>query len=218
MKARSDNKGFTIVELMIATVVFSMVLLLLSLAIVQVGRMFYKGTAINRTQDTARKVTDDIVQAIQFGPSSMSGPVSGAPRLVGTAPNQFTAQSLCIGGIRYSFVDDRSLGGNSAYQAKHVLWKDRTSDPTCPPLDLSRDYDPASSSDGEEMLGENMRAALIDVTPPSDGIWGISVTISYGDQPDLFETGSSFSKCIGTNAGGQFCAVSTISTNAVKRL
>jgi prepilin-type N-terminal cleavage/methylation domain-containing protein len=220
MKTGSNNKGFTIVELMIATVVFAMVLLLCSLAIVQVGKMFYKGTTINRTQDTARRVADDVSQAIQFGVSTLSAPVGGTPRTVGTAPNSYTVNSWCLGEVRYSFVTDRSLGSNPVFQSRHVLWKDRTEDPACTPLNLTqaRPIDDLDlSQDGEEMVGSNMRIPVFDLTPPSNGVWSILIRVAYGDEADLFE-GTDFERCIGSNAGGQFCAVSTISTNAVKRL
>ena len=71
---KSDNKltnqtGFTIVELMIATVIFSMVLLVCSYAIIHAGRMYYKGMIMSKTQDTARKIIDSASDAIKYDKS-----------------------------------------------------------------------------------------------------------------------------------------------------
>lgn len=211
-RAESRDGGFTIIELMISTAVFSVVLLLCAMAIVQVGQMFYKGVTINRTQDTARRTVDDIVQAIQFGVVSGSFYQTSAPVLI----NGVTVNTLCLGEVRYSYVTDRSLGSSSS-QAKHVLWRDRISGSgTCTPQDLTLT---TPSAGGQEMVGDNMRVPILSVTAPTspNTIWNVSVTIAYGDNSDIF-TDSTYTKCVGSNVGGQFCAVSAINTNVVKRL
>lgn len=216
---RAQAGGFTIVELMIATGVFSVILMLCATGIIQVGRMFYKGTITDRTQDTARLVVDDISQSIQFGvsatnfwqTSSMSYAYDNDSVLV---------KSLCLGSVRYSYTTDRSLGSNTATQSPHVLWKDRiASNSACTPLDITKSSPPNSSSDGIEMLGDNMRLTSNFSVPytTSTGLWNITVTVSYGDN-DVFIDGSNYTQCIGSNNGGQFCASSTINTQVVKRL
>src|SRR5437667_5654433 len=60
------TSGFTIIELMIATVIFSVVLLLITAGIMQVARVYYKGVTEANTQSTARSIVDTISQAIQF--------------------------------------------------------------------------------------------------------------------------------------------------------
>lgn len=207
------NKGFTIVEMLIATAVFSMVLLLCAVAIVRIGQIFYKGVTINRTQDSARRVIDDIVQAIQFGVVSNNFYQTSGPTVI----NGVNVRSLCLGDVRYSYVTDRSLGSGSA-QARHVMWKDRIGGVSaCTPQDLTL---ATPSSGGQEMLGDNMRLPTLTVTQPavSGNTWSISIVVSYGDTADLFVGGSNFGQCVGDNTSGQFCAVSAISTNVVKRL
>lgn len=214
------QRGFTIVELMISTAVFSMVLLLCSVAIVQVGKTFFKGVTVNRTQDTARKVTDDIVQAIQFG-------AAGLPRTNSASytygSGSITVNALCIGDTRYNYVTDRSLGSNTTGQSPHVLWKDRVSaSSACSVIALVNWISKIPSAGGEEMLGDNMRLPVMGPPTQSGNTWKVAVTVAYGDASDLFTKNSdgspNYSQCISTNAGGQFCAVSAISTNVVKRL
>ncbi len=216
MRLLKDKKGFTIIELMISTAVFSVVLLLCAMAIVQVGRMFYKGVTINKTQDTSRKVADDVIQAIQFGANSSSFKQSSSTTFT-TSPGSPTVYVLCLGDVRYSFIADRSLGNNSNTQTRHILWKDlykNTPPATCIPLDLTV---ATPSVGGEELVGSNMRVPVLNATLGANNIWSVNVTVAYGDTADLF-TSATFDRCIGSNAGGQFCAVSAINSNVVKRL
>lgn len=212
MNKQGKDKGFTIIELMISTAVFSVILLLCAMAIVQTGQMFYKGVTINRTQDTARRVIDDLGQAVQFGAVSGSFLQTSGPVVI----NGVNVRSLCLGEVRYSYVLDRSLG-SSGSQAKHVLWKDRISGSgACTPQDLTL---ATPSAGGQEMVGDNMRVPVLTVVAPTspNTIWTISVTIAYGDSANLFTDGT-FTKCVGSNVGGQFCAISAVNTNVVKRL
>lgn len=63
-KTIKNTAGFTIVELMIATVVFSVILILITTGIIQIGKAYYKGIIGSRTQETARKITDEVGRSI----------------------------------------------------------------------------------------------------------------------------------------------------------
>lgn len=226
MKSAKPHKegGFTIVELMIATVVFSMVLLICSFAVIHIGRVYYRGLILNRTQDTARRVADDITRSVQYsnGVSDIEGPVSDL--------DNNNINHLCIGQNRYTYFNFSE--GESVAQGStghpHVLVKTvkRTSDEGC----NDRDAVPSISNDdvypadnirndsATSLLGNNMRLVDFSVNYTGEGLTGVNLTISYGDDEDLFEEGSNFSICRGVNAGGQFCAVSSINTNIKGRL
>lgn len=215
-----SEKGFTLVELMIATAVFSVVLLLCATAIVQVGRLFYKGTIINRTQTTARTAMDDISQSIQFGTSSTPFYRVGTQAFRG---GTVVVNSYCFGSIRYSYAPSNlSLGSDTTTQSPHILWKDRYSGITCPPVDVTN----SGLVGGVELLGSSMRLALIQPTAPlkmdgsvdTAGIWKVKIVVAYGADTDLFVPASNYQTCIGNKVGGQFCSVSTITTNVIKRL
>lgn len=213
-KDESHSAGFTVLELLISTAVFSVILLLCATAVVQVGRMFYKGATINRTQDAARLVTDDVIQSLQFGSKAFSGNFkrTGASGAV---------QTLCLGEVRYTYITSASLG-TRAGQYTHVLWKDHVSGGNLcngVPLDLMQTIPPGSSPDGIELLGENMRVPVIDAVDAGNSLWRVSVTVSYGEDPTLFTGLPPFSHCVSQNAGGQFCATSSVSNIFVaKRL
>ncbi len=197
-----NSSGFTIVELMISTAIFAMVLLLCSFAIVHVGRMYYKGVLIGRTQDTSRRVIQDISRSVQFGPGSNADPDSFVRFASVGGVNAY-----CVGAIRYNFITGQSLG-TAAGQSPHILWKDRMNDDVCQPV--------AFAAGMEELLGENMRLPLFSITEVNN-LWNVSIRVAYGDTVDLF-VDNTYAECKGSSAGGQFCAISELNTSVVKRL
>ena len=218
----SSNSGFTIVELMISTVVFSMVLMICSYAIIYIGQVYYKGVVTNRTQEASRKIMNDLVYSIQFG--TVQKVTHGSIEPVEQFPGEsFNVESICLGGFKYSYTKDRSLGEGEK-QARHVLWKSKAnSSDDCVVSDLSQPVPGGSNLDGE-LLSSNMRVPYLNVREPADtlsGMWEIEVAVSYGDD-EVFKLNPDgtrdYTLCEGVNAGGQFCAVSTYKTTVQKRL
>ena len=62
----SNSKGFTIIELLIATVVFSAILLVLTQVVIRLSGTYYHGVIQNQTLNVAKNITNNIVQQIQF--------------------------------------------------------------------------------------------------------------------------------------------------------
>jgi prepilin-type N-terminal cleavage/methylation domain-containing protein len=201
----SKHGGFTIIEMLIATTVFSVVLLLCATVILTVGKLFYKGLAINRTQDATRRVVDDISQAIQFGAGTADP--ANFRRVSPSAPG--SDQALCLGEVKYTYNTSTALG-----PSPHVLWKSRIGlTDACVPEALT-----GPLTNGVELVGDNMRIPHIRADDlDGDGVWTVEVRVAYGDTTDLF-TDNTFSQCVPDNQGGQFCAVSSINTFVVKRL
>lgn len=202
-----DEKGFTILELLISTAVFSVVLLLCATAVLQVGQIFYKGVVTNRIQDTSRKVANDVISAIQYGESNLTYQQVAIPG----------GFAKCIGTVRYTYLTGKSVG-SGAGQSLHVLWKDRVGAVGSCALNPVNINSPAS---GEELLGPNMRINNFDVTSLTGSLWKVNVTIAYGATDDLFVNNGGvydYSLCIPRNLGGQFCAVSGITSYAMERL
>lgn len=94
MSVIRDNKGFTLLELLISTTVFSVILLLCTFGLIQVGRNYYRGATITRTQNVARSVMSTLTQSIQFSGSDY----------VGTLPSAVsTSGQFCIGSLGYTY-------------------------------------------------------------------------------------------------------------------
>ncbi len=90
---RPNSDGFTVIELMIATTIFSVVLTVILASFLQIGRMFYKGVSVNNTHEAARTVVEDISNDIRFAgtyvPEADYGPNS--------------SKFFCIGSHRYIY-------------------------------------------------------------------------------------------------------------------
>jgi prepilin-type N-terminal cleavage/methylation domain-containing protein len=72
-RQRKSQAGFTIVELMIATLVFAVVLILITVGVLTFTRSFFKGINQSRTQNAARTVIETISQGIQFSGGEVNG-------------------------------------------------------------------------------------------------------------------------------------------------
>jgi prepilin-type N-terminal cleavage/methylation domain-containing protein len=212
MRRLSSQQGFTIIELMIATTVFSLVLLLCATGLIQIGRAYSKGITTSKTQSTARGVIDEISRAIQFSGGTIattpSSRTDGAPYV------------FCIGDKRYTVVADRQLkdAPQDTSQLKNVLVSDDL--PGCsassPPLAITdSSFNIANVSGAKELLAQNMRIARLEINAKPGNLYEIILRVVYGDD-DLLDT--AHDNCSGARAGTQFCAVSELSTTVQKRL
>jgi prepilin-type N-terminal cleavage/methylation domain-containing protein len=207
--------GFTLIELMIATTVFSVILLICLASFIQIGRMYYKGITEARTQEVTRAVMDDISRQIQFSGSTISA----------AAPDHF-----CIGTTRYSFVLNRELSDSPTlkpWQSKNVLQRDTLGSAAvgCPSKAVTPLNNPV------ELLSENMRLVTLKVTtnPTWSGrLWQVDVKVLYGDNDVLYDStgqvtsgpnyNASSAECQGFAFSSQFCATSALSTIVERRL
>ncbi|MGF7228519.1 MAG: PilW family protein [Candidatus Saccharibacteria bacterium] len=201
-KLTGDSTGFTIVELLISTLIFSVILLIVTVGIIQITRVYYKGLTESSTQNTARTIMDTIAQGIQFSGSAVSNTVPSTPG---------TATSFCIGTQQFSYrlgyqLVDSSPGTDQTTQA---LWQSTL--PGC-------SGNPAASVSGKEFLGTHMRLSNLTVTNLSGTLWKVSVTVVYGDDVLLNNPTSTSPTCKGAEAGQQFCSISTLTTTIDQRV
>ncbi len=234
MKSQQREYGFTLIELMIATMVFSVILLLAAVAMVQIGRIYFKGITAAKTQEVSRTISDDVAQAIQF---------SGAQIKTIQKPPGSNALGFCVDNIRYSYLVNQQLEQNPATspplagtQAKHVLVMDDTTKLPAPFNCTSSTYaqaiDGAGSIYGRELMGIHMRLVSDPLPQPPlpispDGkLYTVTVGVVYGDWDVLNVTtippppaGSNYNySCKASNKGGQFCSVSSLTTTVEKRV
>lgn len=198
-----NNRGFTIIELLIATVSFSLILLVITGAIIQFSSLYYKGVVTSKTQEVARAVADDIARSAQFG--------SEDPQTIAPSPFTNGYGAICIGSKHYNFTLNKMLGEN----VTHVLTADTR--PGCAPYD-GNSATPATAS---ELLGDKMQ--LLRLTASKDaatGIITVEVTVAYGSAGDMNDDNADGTpdSCKTLKLGGQFCAISNVKTTVTKRL
>jgi prepilin-type N-terminal cleavage/methylation domain-containing protein len=176
---RVNNKGFTIIELLIATVIFSLILLVITGAIVQFGRIYYRGIVQSRTQERSRAITESIAKNLQFSHKSSFS----------STPGCYT-----VGNQSYTF--------NEPLPSNTLLLKNGGCD----------------ASGGTQLLGERMQLVALDVADPtSTGSYTVHARVVYGAAED-FESDDVTKPCKPIIIGGQFCAVSELTTTVVSRL
>lgn len=203
-RLNQHNKGFTIIELLIATVTFSVVLLVITSAIIQIGRIYYKGVVQARVQERTRTITEDISQTIQFSRTDLAG-------------NQITTATgighICVGNKVYTY--NKGVRLDSTHR---VLVEENGSSCTPygamnPPL--------AALGDRVELVGDGMQLLDISVQniPSGSDLYQIKVRLAYGQTSDMQDTNGDtiMDRCKPISLGGQFCAISELTTNVSSR-
>ncbi|MCA9347873.1 prepilin-type N-terminal cleavage/methylation domain-containing protein [Candidatus Saccharibacteria bacterium] len=218
-----QDKGFTIVELMISTVVFSMVLLLCSYAIIHVGKMYYKGVLTAKTQDAARRVVDSVANSFIMNSGATVWTDTKAKKRNGGG-REYEERTLCVGNDRFNYAMNIRLGTDSENEALFVFGKTGVS---------SRLYNecviyvsdgggfPYGIADyalgGSEMLSVGMRLVDLTFDSTADGLRTVKATVAYGEDSDFVDNDPN-KGCKALLIGGQFCAVSSYSTVVDARL
>lgn len=214
MIRKSSQSGFTIVELLIATTVFSTILLVATSGIIHIGKIYYRGVVTARTQETARSIIDDVSRSIQLG---------GTAALTNPATNGSGVTVFCVGNVRYTFDIDKMYSSSSPNN--HVLWVDQLTayNAGCTHLNLNQanpssgdpNSDTAANNKARELLAHNMRVAQFEVIAVTQSLASVRLKIIYGDDTSL---NAARDACLPIKDGGQFCAVSELEAYVKKRL
>jgi len=197
---RLNQAGFTLIELMIATLVFSVVLLTVTIGIIQISRVYYKGLNEIDVQNTSRTIMDSVTQGIQFS----GGTVTDTP-----TPAIGALRTFCIGNQQYSYrlgyqLVDNSPGTNQTVSSMRV---NTVAD--CPTA--------AAKTTGEEFLSPKMRLSKMSVKQITTGVYTVSIKVAYGAD-DLFTNPTSSDPVCKSTAGSQFCSVSELTSTVYKRV
>lgn len=222
MKYNKTQQGFTIIELMIATTIFSVVLLAMSATVIQISRMYYKGIVMSQTQAAARNIMEEISRPIQL---------EGATVAVKTgvvSVDGYELHVICVGTTRYTaavgLMQDSKVT-ISGDHLKHVVWQDKVASPDIcmsdPPLNLATNL-----SSGKDLLPDKMRLTKFEVEPdgPDTRLWKVNIGVMYGerdlmDPPDDTTTTADIPQaCLSSYVGGQWCAKAEYSTEVLKRI
>ena len=177
MRKIYHQKGFTVIELLIATSVFSTVLLIAASGIVHVGRLFQRGITGSLTQEVSRSTIDFIKDDFELSGGYFK-------RL----PPYGVNEGFCIGSRLYSYQVGLRIGSDGVGRAMVVR-----DFPNCDistvvhPDDIVTGigYDLATATDTNvsgqmrEFLGPNMRLNSFSVTPsPAASAKPTGLTIS----------------------------------------
>jgi hypothetical protein len=222
MKVQSiqNEEGFTIIELLIATTVFTLILILLTTGVLAVTRLYEKGIIESHTQTATRNILDDITNSIQFSGASYAA-------VTGVTPPE---ESFCIGGTQFSYQLNQAVN-NQTTPATHALLERNVDSTGC----QLAGADPLSmpTTGSTELLSSHMSLNNLDVNEVgSTSLYCVSIRVIYYGDPSLLtplptttttdSCGNPYKQleCNGALSGylgGQFCSVSGLDTYVQER-
>ena len=217
--------GFTIVELMIALSVLSALLVMSTVIMMQLGRLYTKGVNEADTQNTSRNIMNDLSSQLQL---SGNTPILDPGNSNGV---------ICLGTQRYTYSLNNEVTDDPT---SHALWRDTTSgNGSCTAVDLHAQAPQDTQSkagSGVEMIPLHMRLLALSIVANSNNTYGISVTVAYGDDDLMANTNVSGDNtetdpaahhhnlglpgtvlCKG-QTGQEFCSVSSLSITVAQRI
>lgn len=221
------QRGFTLIELMVATSAFSVILIVCLAALLAIGRMYYKGSTEARVQEVVRSTVDNVTQAAQF---------SGAEIVSVPAPGTTGLWAYCVGVTKYSYYRGMQLNPDLASptstQSNQGLVVSYDPD-RC--YDSSGNFNPSPDTNPQELLGEDMH--LVDFyISETDGLVDVRLKVAYGgdasipnDIEGIFdyndangnnirEPGEELMRCKTNAPGSEFCAFSQLSSKVFRKI
>jgi prepilin-type N-terminal cleavage/methylation domain-containing protein len=207
------ERGFTIIELLIAITVFSVVLVMATTIMISIGNLFDKGVNQARTQDDARTILDDIAQHLQLGITILNpaAPVSQGGHSV---------YVLCADNTRYTYAPGVQIGSTPGTTLPHVLWRDTlVSGSSCLPATLTNASNPSgpTATGGAELMAPASRLSYFKLSSTVSP-YTLDVGVTYGD-PTLSPpaVGLNITCQGGSSSANRFCATSHLSTTVAER-
>lgn len=190
-KTTSKQTGFTIIELMIAMLVFSVVIMMVTAVVIFIGKQFTQAQTRTALEDATRNVYQDISSSIQFGGTSKN---VAEPNL----------KVFCVGSKRYVYGNYSKANYSTMQTGLWVMDYDGASC-SVPPLPLP----------GVNILPPNSRVLALTYSGND-----LTIITSSADE-DLLDFGSGDAtevQCNSTLAGKEFCAVVNLNGSVVSRL
>ena len=202
-----NNQGFTIIELLIATVVFSSILLIATIGIIYISKTYVEGQVVIKNQDNTQAILQNLSSAIKFDDNSNHNIV--LPMLNSASHNYF----FCVGNYEYIYSLNQLFNDRSTSVGLSQLPNNNS--PIC-------SY-PTVLTGARQLLSQNERIGELNITSSSN-IYDITLNIAYGNDSVLQTLGSTASppsyqyRCTISAFSISLCAVSSLSTIVTPRI
>jgi prepilin-type N-terminal cleavage/methylation domain-containing protein len=214
MHSKSRQRGFTILELLIATTIFSVVLLIATTGIIRIGNIYYKGITASKTQETIRNISNELSSTIQF-----------AGDIKTNGPNP--ANSFCLGDTRYTYYINSKYTKDLNLESSTGLYSESLT-----PGSACAMCSGACVLGSKQVLGNNMRLLSLIVNPivgTANNVWQVRAKVAYGDNELLTHYTNNgaliappispdTANCKSGIAGSSFCSTAELDTLVKRRL
>jgi prepilin-type N-terminal cleavage/methylation domain-containing protein len=189
MTNKLNNKGFTIIELLIATSVFASVLFIVTYGIIQISRMYTNGFVQTQTQNTAITIADTIARDLQFTPNIQSGEKLGNNYwYFCTTKNEYFYIPL---GSLYE-ISLSNIGNNCTVPDNSIVSQ-------------AQNLLPASTN--MEIINRTNYDNNTSIMSGNGGLYSINVDILYGTIKNLTTNNTGQYICKPTVTIGPFCSI-----------
>ncbi len=161
---KTNRKGFTIIELMIATATFSVILVIITFSVNFFLTKYYQSLTTINTQNNLISVMNNINQSIKF---SLQDPSYTLPSI--TNPVGY----LCTSSDEYVFYINRPIfQGSSTTNTSGIIQY---------PIPQNTCLSPSSISalNGKQLLGNNLRPVYFNMSSLSNNLYNIAIGIAY---------------------------------------
>jgi prepilin-type N-terminal cleavage/methylation domain-containing protein len=186
------ESGFTMIELLVAMTVFSFMLLIIAIGVINVVRLHNQAVASNLVQDSASAAMQGLVQAVRDS--------KGVTSIIANPDNPLWGNLMCV----------QSNGGAEQAYWIHANVLTRADD--CSALINQQPFTAAS------VVKATYFTASVDSTGPkiTKPEVHFSLTMGSGNGLPANPTGPNV-QCIDDNGYREFCAVETLTSGATPR-
>lgn len=192
-----NNKGFTVVELMIAISVFATAMTLVLAGVIFISRQYQQTSNRVALEEASRNIHQQITQSIQFSGTNILSEVTGAPY-----------SAVCVGNYMYIYGANEPVNSQAAYisQAEGLYIKDNPG-VTCDPALVN-------INGARNLLPSGAKVTLFSVTATGN------VSTVFAKAPDdlLSYPGGGVVTCNTTITGREFCATVRLDSSATRRV
>ena len=214
-----NSKGFTIIELLIASVAFSFIIILITVLVIQVSKVYYKGIIVSNTQNAARNIILDVEKSIQFSSHLSSSFTSFNYNIPNTGS---WINWYCIGDQLFAYQTISEFNTSSSLSSGpygYNIGFVYNLASICPSnfqdlkqyINGTNNYDHNNSF--QELLGNGMSVRYFKIIPPSgnQNTWQILLSVQYGNLNYALQNPNIKSQynCV-TQIGDQYCATANL--------
>ncbi len=217
------SNGFTIVEMMIATAVFSVILLVVTAGVLAFSKQYMQGQTASNLQFTGRQIVAQVGQDVQFGGTVDN---SGGGTIDGTHVYEIGCYRLGANIYLYQIGSKVGDGQHGLVMIPNVSQPCAT---LYPSFTVNTLKNAMSQAGARELLSNGQRLLDFSVNSPGPtSPYNIKVKLAGGED-DMLTDGTNQVRLAPatvdwgnlrckTGAGREYCAVLTLSGAATKRV